>query len=267
MIKAKDTSINVYKSSIKTPEEVEQITGIQKFLFERSFDTKALDTIEKPVEIIEEEETKEILPTFSEEELRTAQDESFTQGKEQGINETAAEREQSLLEAIEKIDKQFNNLFKSQEEIATSNLNSAILVATTINRKIFPTLNKQGALEEVEHLVIESMKSILKEPKVNICIHPDLEPLLKKHIGSLSKKANYRSEIQIIAAEDIPLGDCRIEWENGGAQRNTESMWQEIDAIIERNLQITPKITSRIDENEKTETIITEDTDFEQQET
>ena len=264
MIKAKDASLNVHESSAIKPEEAAQITGIRKFLFERSFDTDILDTVKKPAEVIEEEEPEEILPTFSEEELRAARDEAFIKGKEQGINETTAGKEQSLLEAMEKIDNQFNNLFQSQEETAASNLNSAILVATTISRKMFPALNERGALAEVEHMVVKTMKSMLEEPKVNIYIHPDLEPLLNKHIGSLSKKVNYRAEIQIVANENMPLGDCRVEWESGGAERNTESMWQEIDEIIERNLQSAPKIADGNDEEAETEENINEDTEIEQ---
>jgi flagellar assembly protein FliH len=243
---------------------VAKMTGIQKFLFDHSFDTDTLDTVEELVEI-DVEEIEETLPTFSEEELRSARDEAFTKGKEQGIKEEAAERKQSLLGAMERLEEQFNNLFKSQEEAATSNLNNAILVATTICRKIFPALNERGALEEVEHMVVETIEKTLEEPKVSICIHPDLEPLLKEHINSLSKKANYKAEIKIIPTEDISLGDCRVEWECGGAQRNTENLWQEIDEIVKRNLQETTAIAAGSDENTATEPTINEDTTPEQQ--
>jgi flagellar assembly protein FliH len=256
MIKTSDLSSKNHSSSVGSPEEVLQVTGIQKFLFDCSFDDEISGTSDKTVEIVKEEEPEELIPSFSEEELKIAKDEAFTKGKEQGIKETIAAREQSLLDMIGNLEMQFENLFKTQQETDKSNLKSAILVATSISRKIFPSLNKRGALEEVENLVTTIMKEILEEPKVSICIHPDLEPLLIEHIGSISKKASYRGEINIIASEDILLGDCKIEWKSGGAQRNTESLLLEIDEVIDRNLQEAFKMVTSDDQNFENETTV-----------
>ena len=265
MIKAKDTSIRVYKSSVSTPEEVAKMSGIQKFLFNQSFDTDISEAFEEPVEIIEEEEPEEILPTFSEEDLRIARDEAFAKGKEHGINEKAKTIELNIIATLEKLDGNFDSLFKLQRKTATSNLNDAMLLAGTISRKIFPTLNERGALEEVESMIVEAMKKVLEEPKVSICIHPDIEPALKKHIEPLMKKANYKAEIQIISNKDIPLGDCSVEWESGGAYRNTESLLQEIDEIVESNLQEAHEIINSNYEDTEIEITTSKVTDPEQQ--
>jgi flagellar assembly protein FliH len=260
----RDLPSKTHSASVITPEEVHQMPEIQKFLFDCSFDTEIPGIAEKIDEMIFEEEPEEIIPSFSEEELETAKDEAFTKGKEQGIKETVEAREQSLVEIISKLDIQFENLFKKQQEADKSNLNSAILVATSVSRKIFPSLNKKGALEEVENLVTAIMKEILEEPMVRICIHPDLEPLLIKHIGSISKNASFRGEIKIIANENIPLGDCSIEWESGGAQRNTESLLSEIDEVIDRNLQEAFKMVTSEDKILNTETSINKEIEPEQ---
>lgn len=236
MIKDSNELLNGGIPSVSSPEEAVAMTAIQKFLFDRSFDTDKPDPVEETVEEIEEPEPEEIVPTFSEEEMKAARDEAFVKGKEEGVNEAAAATEQSLLASLEKLNGKFTDLFQSQKEADSSILDSAISVATMINRKIFPALNERGALEEVEHLVVMAMEKILEEPSVSVYVHPELESPLSEHIDSLSAQANFRGEIRIISAEDIPLGDCRVEWDSGGAQRDTDGLWQEIDEIVERNL-------------------------------
>jgi flagellar assembly protein FliH len=236
MINPSDESLNGGTPSVSSPEEAATMPAIEKFLFDRSFDTDKPDPVEETEEGPEEEEPEEIVPTFSEEEMKTARDEAFTKGKEEGVNEDAAATEQNLLASMEKLNEQFTNLFKSQEEADATILDSAVSVATMISRKIFPALNERGALEEVERLVVVALEKVLEEPSVSVYVHPDIEPVLSEHMGSLTAQANYRGEIRIFAAEDIPVGDCRVEWDGGGARRDTESLWQEIDEIVERNL-------------------------------
>ena len=207
MIKASDDSLNDGIPSVSRPEEAAQVTAIRKFLFDRSFDKDAPDPVEEAAVETEETEPEEVVPTFSEEEMKTARDEAFVKGKEEGFNEAAAATAESLLAALEKLNGQFSDLFKSQEEADSSILDSAISVATMITRKIFPALNERGALDEVERLVVVAMEKILEEPSVSIYVHPDHESPLNEHIGSLSAQANYRGEIRIITAEDIPVGD------------------------------------------------------------
>ena len=261
MIKTKNSSSNLQASSVSSPEEVAQMSGIQKFLFDYSFDTETTVSDNETVELIDEEEQEEIIPTFSEEEVESARNEAFKKGKEQGINETTAAREQSLVEAIEKLKEQVEDLNKLHEQVAESTLNDTIEIATTINRKLFPALNEQGALKEIENFVVEALRKNQEEPKIDIRIHPDLEPLINEHISSLLNKVNYRGEIEIFATEDVPIGDCHIEWKCGGAQRDTDSLWNEIDKIIERNVLKSPNIKDKANEDIVAKINIDEDND------
>jgi len=39
----------------------------------------------------------------------------------------------------------------------------------------------------------------------------------------------------------ISYGNCKIEWSNGGAERNMDELWRQIDQIVENNLSATPE--------------------------
>ncbi len=209
--------------------------AIRKFLFDRSFDEEEIleeEVQEEPEEIEPEEE----VPSFSEEEMAAAREEAFAKGKEEGVNEAAEATERDILAALNALEGRFDALFKSQEEADASILESAISVAVTITRKVFPTLNGQNGLKEVERMVGLALEKILEEPVVNVTVHPDFTAALKERLGTIAAKANYKGKVEVLGADDIPTGDCRVDWAGGGAQRNLDELWQEIDEIIERNL-------------------------------
>mgnify|MGYP001182438946 CR=1 FL=1 len=258
MIKNRDLTTKSRSTHAGTHEEAMQAAGIQKFLFDCSFDSEISDSSDKSEELIKEE-PEEVVPSFSEEELETARKEEFIKGKEEGTKEAAEGMENSLLVAIGNLEIQFENLFKAQQEAAKSDLDNAILIATSVIRKIFPSLNIRDAQKEVENMIASVMKQILEEPKVSIYIHPDLEPLLNENIGSLVKKTKYRGEITIIANDDLPLGDCNIEWESGGARRSAESLLLEVNAIIEENLKEEPSMINRDNKEIANKTTIDKD--------
>jgi len=81
-----------------------------------------------------------------------------------------------------------------------------------------------------------TLEKILEEPLVNVTVNPDFTAPLKERLGTLAAQANYKGKVEVLGADDILPGDCRVEWAGGGAQRKLDELWQEIDEIIERNL-------------------------------
>lgn len=217
-------------------EDPSPMSAVRKFLFDRSFDEEEELDEEEIEEEVEEAEPEVIVPTFSEEEMKAAREEAFASGKEEGINEAAAATEREIVGALEKLGGKFGELFKSQEEADSSILESAISVAVAITRKVFPTLNEQNALKEIERMVTLTMEKILEEPRIIVYVNPELTGPLTERLGGLAEKADYKGEVEVAAADDMPPGDCRVEWSGGGAKRNMDELWQEIDGVVERNL-------------------------------
>ncbi len=216
--------------------------AIRKFLFDTIFDVE--EAPEDKHETTDEEEEAEpevVVPTFSEEEMKAAREESFATGKAEGVNEAAEATERLISASLEKLSQQFDSLFKAQEEAGDAIMENAISIACGITRKVFPALNQQGALGEIERIAVMSLEKILEEPQVIIAVNPELEAALNERLGALTAQAGYKGEIKIIADDDIVPGDCRIEWSGGGARRDMDAMWQEIDEIVERNLSENPE--------------------------
>jgi len=223
------------------PKDPPAMAATRKFLFDTDFDEE--EPPEEKDESPDEEEAAEpevIVPTFSEEEMQAAREESFAAGKAEGVSEAAEATERRIADLLEKLNQQFGGLFRAQEEADTAILENAIAVACGIVRKVFPALNDQGGLAEVERIVAVSLEKVLEEPEVTLSVNPDIEAALNQRLGTLVEKAGYKGTVKIVADESLDPGDCRLEWGGGGAKRDMNALWQEIDEIVERNLSGQP---------------------------
>ena len=189
------------------------MAATQKFLFDTIFDVE--EPPEEEEETTDEEEEAEpevVVPTFSEEEMAAAREESFATGKAEGVNEAAEATERLISASLEKLSQQFDSLFKAQEEAEATIIENAISVACGITRKVFPALNQQGALGEIERMTVMSLEKILEEPQVIIAVNPKLEAALNERLDTLTAQAGYKGEVSIIADDKVDPGDCRMEW-------------------------------------------------------
>lgn len=210
------------------------MTVARKFIFETDFD--AYQAPEQKLEEAVEEDVpvQEEAPTYSEDELNAARDEAFAAGKQEGEKEAADATDLKISDALAAVEEGLSEIFRIQEETNETMLKNAISVATTVVRKLFPSLNETNALGEVENLVVTTLEKVMDEPKITIHVAEELRPGLEQRIDSLIK--GYEGKLKVLGDGGMALGDCRIEWSEGGAERNTDAMWKEIDLIIERNI-------------------------------
>jgi flagellar assembly protein FliH len=209
------------------------MAAVRKFLFERSFDVEEEDVAEPAAP---EPEPEVVVPTFSEEEMNAARAQAFAQGRDQGLAEAAAATEQAILQALSVLDQRLAELLHLATNSHAAATDDAVAVAIGIVRKLFPALSAQGALAEVEHTVVEAMRLVLDQPRLAIYVNEAILPRLAERVEALSAEAAYRGQVELKPDAALPPGDCRVEWTDGGAQRDTAALWRAIDAILERNL-------------------------------
>ncbi len=209
----------------------------KKFMFDTRFDEEPRP--EEPAEVVEEEpeaEEAEEAPTFSQDDVNAARDEGFAAGRDQGVREAAGVTERMTAEALGAVGERLAELFRIQQETNTATAADAVAVAAAVVRKLFPDLSRRNALGEVERLIEDVMDTMMGEPRVTIRVDAELHTALEEHVAGLATRHGFEGQIDVVADPELPAGDCRIEWRNGGAERNSDALWQEIDLIVARNL-------------------------------
>ena len=211
----------------------------QKFFFNTDFEEEAkqvLLEIQHEAEVETHVEEEEAAPTFSEEELQAAKAEGFEQGKEEGIREAAAATEQRVLETLNSLNQQTQKIFQEMEDVNATAIQNAMSIGASIVKKLFPYLNQRQAMNEVEELIQTTIQQVISEPEIRIRVNSGLYEAINERFLPIISNMGHDNKMKLISDNEMPEGNCQIEWESGGASRDTTSMWQEIDDILQRNL-------------------------------
>jgi flagellar assembly protein FliH len=101
-------------------------------------------------------------------------------------------------------------------------------------RKVIPELARRNALNEIEQLVRECLQAIYDEPRVVVRGHDRVIAALQPRIDAMAASCGFHGKIVLFADDQLNETDCRVEWADGGAERNLDDMWRQIDAALER---------------------------------
>lgn len=230
--------------------------GHPKFLFDHDFDKdeeeaqlkkaaqKAAKAAEKADQEAEEAEDAAAAlepeapppPSYSEQDLEQAREEGRVQGRDAATQDMASAIEQRTVQTLETINGHMVQLFEMYEQDKEQHSRDAVAVAEVIVRKLFPAINMDKALAEIEHMIVEAMKRTSGSPKLIVRVAEDMHGEVEVRAQELAALRGREGTVNIIGDPDVAPGDARVEWEGGGMVRDTGLIWQEIDNIIERNL-------------------------------
>ncbi len=201
---------------------------LDKFLFDTSFETEDIgDAAVKPVR-------KPPPPKFGEEDLERARAEGHSSGKEIGAQEAMQSIEQQSSQTVSAISEQLGGLSQVQTESNERQARETLEVALIVVRKIFPHLAERHGLAEIESVVCDCLERLRDEPRIVIRVADDMLDPVEARIGELAARAGFEGKIVYLAQDGFNPGDVRIEWADGGAERDSETLWREIDLITAR---------------------------------
>ncbi|MFN4281206.1 MAG: hypothetical protein ACK4NA_01060 [Alphaproteobacteria bacterium] len=193
-----------------------------KFLFGNSFDpAKAGPEVPPP-------------PTFSEAELAAAREEGFRAGHAAGHAEMAQSVEQAAAAALAEIGARLADMNGRFDDIRQAAIASGVEVVSAAVRKLVPALAKRNGLAEIENLVRDTLHTLYDEPRVVIRAHDSVIDALQERVDGMAAASGFMGKVVLFGDDQFSETDCRIEWADGGAERNLGKLWRRIDAAIER---------------------------------
>jgi flagellar assembly protein FliH len=200
------------------------MASAMKFLFDNSFDvaeSPALSPAAPPRQ-------------FSEEDILAARDEGFAQGEAAGRAAALTSIEQASAKTLTVIGARLNDAGQEIERIRAATMSDALKVLGAAIRKVIPELARRNALNEIEQLVRECLQAIYDEPRVVVRGHDKVIAALQPRIDAMAASCGFHGKIVLFADDQLNETDCRVEWADGGAERNLDDMWRQIDAALER---------------------------------
>ncbi|MGD1880338.1 MAG: hypothetical protein ACFB13_22900 [Kiloniellaceae bacterium] len=213
---------------------------MEKFLFNTSFD------MEKSPAVKAEEAPKAAAvepppaPTFSEEELEAARQAAFAEGKADGLAEAEANQANRLAEAVAELPPLFDRLAQDLAAQADGQRRETLEAAITVVRKLFPHLAREHGLDETRAVIEQCLERLRDEPRLVIRSADEDLDALKEHIEASAAHSAFDGKLVFLADDRLAPGDLRLEWADGGAERDQAGLWKEIDTVIDRALAPAP---------------------------
>jgi flagellar assembly protein FliH len=201
----------------------------EKFLFDFSFDTPGGDPRQRGAVTPAE-------PVFSRVDLDAATEQARDEGRAAGIAEESIRREQQMCDALSAIAERLGALLAAKASADRENERNTIELARAIASKLFPALLRKGALAELEAIVIQCMHDTIGEPRLVVRVPDATFEAAQQRIAPLAASNGYPGKVIILVDETLGESDCRVEWADGGAERDIARSWRDIDSAISRAL-------------------------------
>ncbi len=173
--------------------------------------------------------------------IEAARAEGFAAGKQAGADESRRSLEQQTVQALDAISLRLGTLCQAQIDAADRQARETVETATVIVRKLFPQLASSHGLAEIEALVRECLERLREEPRIVIRVADQLLDDIESRIGALATRCGFDGKIVFLAQEELEPSDVRIEWADGGAERDSKHLWRTIDEVINQVAGIAPE--------------------------
>ena len=171
-------------------------------------------------------------PSFSAEDLAQAETAAFAAGRDAARAEARASQEQTIADALGRLEVLLGQAEASLAEHHQARLRNAVEVAMAALRKLFPDLARRHGLEEAMALLASCLERLDDEPRLVIRIADAALDAVKMRVDSLTQRCGYEGRVILLADDSLAEGDLRIEWADGGAERDSGRLWQEIEEIL-----------------------------------
>jgi flagellar assembly protein FliH len=225
------------------------MTVAKKFLFENDFDDpmpikeKALAAqlvnkqaaVSTPEPVIEPE-----APSFSEEELIAACEQARKigdqEGHKRGVIEGQQRLEAQIAAALSTISAQLTLAVRAATEAPVDITQAATDLALAILRKMHPALSAKRGLDEVEAVLASCLEQLKNEPRLVAYVPNELLDPLNERVNAISAARGFEGRVVLIGDPELADSDCRIEWADGGLERDTRRLWGDIESALDRCL-------------------------------
>jgi flagellar assembly protein FliH len=216
-----------------------------KFLFDQSFDAPdpprgAARNVPAAPE-----------PTFTTAQLDAARAASTSEGRMAALAEATCSVEGQAAATLTRLEAALTTLLDARARMAEEAQRRAIEVAQIVLRKAVPALSRKAPLLEIEAMVADCLREAFDEPRIVLRVADVLFEALQKRLGALTASTGFAGRIVLLADEMLGPGDARVEWADGGAERDTGRLMRDIDGALARALDTIPVLgTSPLEEKQ-----------------
>jgi flagellar assembly protein FliH len=200
-----------------------------KFLFDRSF-----DQADAPRGVPRKPPPEAPL---SRADVEAARAQGVAEGRKAALAEAARSSEERVATALATLAGGMKELITGRQRDSAELQRRSLEAFRAIMHKAVPALCRKDPLTEIEALVIQCLHEAFEEPRLVLRVADSLFPALRERVETLAASTGFAGKIVLLADETLAPGDARIEWAEGGAERDGARLLTDIDAALARAIE------------------------------
>jgi flagellar assembly protein FliH len=154
----------------------------------------------------------------------------FAAGQAQAQSEAA----QRIAAALELIADGLARLDRALTGIETRLETEAVEVAVAVAAKLAPELIAREPFAEISALATECFHQLVTTPHIVVRIGVDIYETAKDKLEEIARARGFEGRLAVTSDAAMAPGDCRIEWADGGVNRDQAATLSAIDDVVGR---------------------------------
>lgn len=175
-------------------------------------------------------------PTYSQAELDEAYERGMAIGRQAGEIDALERIEHRVADAVEQIGRGLKDVSQAQAGMRETVEREAVELAMLALRKLFPLLMERAEAAELEAVFTEAFEQAIEEPRILVRAPPSLLDALDQRIRDVAARAGFEGKLSLVADPRMAETACRVEWSEGGVERDPEKSIRAIEAAMLRGI-------------------------------
>ena len=190
-----------------------------KYMFDEDFATGAKPTIT----VVESERRR-----------ADAEAQAHRKGFAAGEAQAQGEASQRIATALGLIADGLTRLDRALTDIETRLETEAVQVAVAVAGKLAPELIAREPFTEISALATECFHQLVTTPHIVVRIGADIYDMAKDKLEEIARARGFEGRMVVTSEPAMAPGDCRIEWADGGVNRDSAATLSAIDDVVRR---------------------------------
>jgi len=166
--------------------------------------------------------------------LQQAREEGRQQGFEEGRVQARNDLEAQIVQQMERMLAACQALAEQRADLQKQEERRAARIAHAIASRLAPTLLAHQPLNEIEALVADCLDGCRRESRIVVRVADEMVEPLKERLEVLKGRSSFAGQIVLLGEPEMTRGDCRVEWPDGGAERDVSALEDRIADAVER---------------------------------
>lgn len=170
--------------------------------------------------------------------IEEARREAHAQGVAEGERTAAARAQRQLAAAVDALANRAAQFAAAEVAQRRQRLADAVDLALVVARKLSGAAVDAMPQAPVAALLSEALASVGRTPSIVIRCHPDLVPHFEPTATRMLAQHGLEGRVTVLSDAALAPGDGRIEWADGGVERDSTAIAAEVEAAIATFLSI-----------------------------